>query len=140
MSDQKVRKSEEQWKSELSPEAYRVLRLKGTEPPFSGRYWNHKEEGFYSCAGCGQVLFAADTKFDSGCGWPSFWDAVDPDCIEYREDHTHGMHRIEVLCARCGGHLGHVFEDGPPPTGQRYCINSASLSFQKPTSDNSKQE
>jgi peptide-methionine (R)-S-oxide reductase len=138
MSDQKVRKSEEQWKSELSPEAYRVLRLKGTEPPFSGRYWNHKEEGFYSCAGCGQVLFAADAKFDSGCGWPSFWDAVDPDRIEYREDRTHGMHRIEVLCARCGGHLGHVFEDGPRPTGQRYCINSASLSFLEPTSDNSK--
>ena len=132
MSDQKVRKTEEQWKSELSAEAYRVLRLKGTEYPFSGRYWNHHEEGFYSCAGCGQVLFASEAKFDSGCGWPSFWDAVDPERIECREDHTHGMHRIEVLCARCGGHLGHVFEDGPPPTDQRYCINSASLSFQKP--------
>ena len=124
-------KTEEEWRSELEPEAYRVLRRKGTERPFTGRYWNHKEDGTYSCAGCGQELYGSDAKFESGCGWPSFRDAIDPNRIEFHDDFSHGMKRIEVLCARCGGHLGHVFGDGPPPTGQRYCINSASLSFRK---------
>jgi peptide-methionine (R)-S-oxide reductase len=132
MSDYEIRKTEEEWGRELEPEAYRVLRCKGTERPFTGQYWNHKEDGTYSCAGCGQELFASDTKFDAGCGWPSFWDAIDPSRIKFYEDLSHGMHRVEVLCSRCGGHLGHVFEDGPPPTGQRYCINSASLSFRRP--------
>jgi len=131
MSEGKMGKSDEEWKRELPPEAYRVLRQKGTERAFTGQYWNHSEEGLYSCAGCGQALFASETKFDAGCGWPSFWEALDPERLELRKDFSHGMQRIEVLCSRCGGHLGHVFEDGPPPTGQRYCINSASLTFEK---------
>jgi peptide-methionine (R)-S-oxide reductase len=122
-------KTEAEWKAALTPEQYRVLRQKGTERAFTGRYWNHNEEGAYTCAGCGEVLFESGTKFDAGCGWPSFWDAVDPEKIVRKDDHSFGMHRIEVLCARCGGHLGHLFEDGPAPTGQRYCINSASLGF-----------
>lgn len=127
MSDEKVVKSEEEWKQQLSPGQYRILRQKGTEAPFTGKYWNTKADGTYVCAGCGAELFTSQTKFDSGCGWPSFWDKIDPSCIEYHEDNSYGMHRVEVLCARCGGHLGHVFEDGPEPTGQRYCINSASV-------------
>ncbi len=131
MSDQKVMKSEAEWKQELDPMQFHVLREKGTERPFTGRYWNLKEDGTYVCAGCGQELFQSDTKFDSGCGWPSFYDAMDQGHIQTREDHSHGMHRIEVVCSRCGGHLGHVFPDGPRPTGLRYCINSASLNFVK---------
>jgi peptide-methionine (R)-S-oxide reductase len=131
MSSEKVVKSDAKWQQELTPEQYHILREKGTERPFTGRYWNLKEDGTYVCAGCGQELFSSGTKFDSGCGWPSFYDAMDSGNIETHDDYSHGMHRIEVLCRRCGGHLGHVFEDGPAPTGQRYCINSASLQFHK---------
>ncbi|MGH7848515.1 MAG: peptide-methionine (R)-S-oxide reductase MsrB [Candidatus Binatia bacterium] len=127
----KVVKSDADWKQGLTPMQYHVLRRKGTERPFTAKCVHHKEDGTYVCAGCGQELFHSDTKFDSGSGWPSFWDAVDGDKIELRDDATHGMHRAEVLCRRCGGHLGHVFDDGPQPTGQRYCINSESLDFKK---------
>ncbi|HZP85040.1 MAG TPA: peptide-methionine (R)-S-oxide reductase MsrB [Chthonomonadaceae bacterium] len=130
-SQEKIVKSEQEWKQTLTPEQYHVLREKGTEPPFTGKYWNLKEDGTYVCAACGQELFKSDTKFDSGCGWPSFWDAIDKGKIKTQDDYSFGMHRIEVLCSRCGGHLGHVFEDGPNPTGLRYCINSASLAFHK---------
>jgi peptide-methionine (R)-S-oxide reductase len=127
-----MEKSDQEWRETLTPEQYRILRRAGTEPAFTGEYWNHKDKGIYSCAGCGQDLFTSDTKFDSHCGWPSFWSSVDPERIEMREDTSFGMRRVEVLCSRCGGHLGHIFNDGPPPTGQRYCINSASLSFRGP--------
>ncbi|HSV75023.1 MAG TPA: peptide-methionine (R)-S-oxide reductase MsrB [Chthonomonadales bacterium] len=132
-SAQRVVRTEEEWKRLLTPEQYEVLRRKGTERAFTGQYWSHKEEGIYECAGCGAELFRSDTKFDSGCGWPSFWQSVDRSRIAYADDFSHGMHRIEVTCARCGGHLGHVFDDGPQPTGQRYCINSASLGFRRRT-------
>jgi peptide-methionine (R)-S-oxide reductase len=128
---EKVVKSEEEWRKQLTPEQYRVLRHQGTERPFTGQYWNHHEDGSYTCAGCGEVLFTSNTKFDSGCGWPSFFDSISPEKITKRDDNSHGMHRIEVLCSKCGGHLGHVFEDGPNPTGLRYCINSASLGFKR---------
>ena len=131
MNDEKVIKSEAEWKEALTPEQYRILREKGTERAFTGKYWDHKEDGSYVCAGCGEVLFTSGTKFDSHCGWPSFWDAADPDKVEMKEDNSFGMRRVEVLCRRCGGHLGHIFDDGPAPTGQRYCINSASIAFQK---------
>ncbi len=124
-----VQKTDEEWMEQLTPEEYRVLREKGTERPFTGQYYLHKEKGVYVCAGCGEELFSSDTKFDSGCGWPSFYDAENKSKIDYIEDHSHGMYRIEVVCAKCGGHLGHVFEDGPKPTGQRYCINSVSIKF-----------
>lgn len=126
-----VQKTEEEWRAELTPEQYRVLREKGTERPFTGEYTDTAERGMYLCAGCGEDLFSSETKFHSGCGWPSFFDALDRDKIDYVEDHSHGMYRIEVVCKKCGGHLGHVFEDGPKPTGQRYCINSVSLKFKK---------
>jgi peptide-methionine (R)-S-oxide reductase len=130
MADKRdVEKTDAQWRAELTPEQYRVLRQAGTERAFTGVYWDHKAPGQYTCAGCGAVLFDADTKFDSGCGWPSFYQALDREAIEERLDTSHGMRRIEVLCKRCGGHLGHVFEDGPRPTGLRYCINSVSLGF-----------
>lgn len=123
---------DEEWKRKLSEEEYRVLREKGTERPFTGKYWKHKEKGNYKCAGCGVDLFSSDTKFDSGCGWPSFYAALDKDKIEEKLDLSHGMRRIEVLCKNCGGHLGHVFDDGPrDKTGLRYCINSVSLNFVK---------
>ncbi|WP_306052865.1 peptide-methionine (R)-S-oxide reductase MsrB [Natronococcus wangiae] len=121
-------RSDDEWRDELSEEEYRILREAGTEAPFSGEYVDHKEDGSYACAGCGATLFESGTKFDSGCGWPSFYD-VDDDRVETRLDTSHGMRRTEVLCANCGGHLGHVFEDGPEPTGKRYCINSAALEF-----------
>ncbi len=124
--------TDEEWKEKLSEEEYRVLREKGTERPFTGQYWKHKEKGTYKCAGCGVELFSSDTKFDSGCGWPSFYAALDKDKIEEKLDLSHGMRRIEVLCKNCGGHLGHVFDDGPrDKTGLRYCINSVSLNFVK---------
>ena len=123
----KVEKTEEQWRQELTPEQYEVLRRAGTEPPFTGRYVHSKESGKYRCAGCGADLFSSDTKFESGTGWPSFYEPMDEGGVELREDRSHGMVRTEVVCATCGGHLGHVFDDGPNPTGQRYCINSCAL-------------
>jgi len=119
--------SEADWRDRLSPEQYRILRQKGTEPPFSGTYVDTHDPGVYHCAGCGEPLFDAATKFESGSGWPSFFQPLDPGRIARQEDTSHGMRRTEVLCARCGGHLGHLFPDGPRPTGLRYCINSASL-------------
>ncbi len=113
----------------MTPEQYRVLRRAGTEPAFSNEYWNNHDDGTYSCAGCGTMLFTSDTKYDSGSGWPSFWNAVDNSKIELIEDRSHGMVRVEAKCAVCGGHLGHLFDDGPNPTGKRYCINSLSLQF-----------
>ena len=125
--EQEVRKSEEEWAKELTPEQYEVMRRHGTEPPFTGKYTYSKDSGTYRCAACGAELFSSDTKFDSGTGWPSFWEAVRPEAVELIEDRTHGMVRTEVRCARCGSHLGHVFDDGPGPTGQRWCINSVAL-------------
>ncbi|HEY3783259.1 MAG TPA: peptide-methionine (R)-S-oxide reductase MsrB [Fimbriimonadaceae bacterium] len=127
----KVEKNEQDWKEALTPEQYHVLREKGTERAFTGKYWNLKDDGTYLCAGCGTELFNSETKFDSGCGWPSFYDGLDKDKIVETVDNTFGMQRVEVTCAKCGGHLGHVFPDGPRPTGLRYCINSASLDFKK---------
>ena len=126
MNNSKVIKSDQEWKEALTPEQYHVLRQKGTERAFTGKYWNVKDDGIYVCAGCRQELFTSDTKFDSGCGWPSFYDAK-PGTVEMHEDSSFGMRRVEVTCSRCGGHLGHVFPDGPKPTGQRFCINSASV-------------
>jgi len=131
MGDEKIFKTEEEWRAQLSPEQYIVLREKGTERAFTGHLWDVFEPGTYACAGCGTELFSSETKFDAGCGWPSFWDALDRSRIEEHDDYSYGMHRIEVTCAKCGGHLGHVFPDGPKPTGQRYCINSVSLDFRK---------
>ena len=119
--------SEEEWKRRLTPDQFRVLRQQGTEPPFDNEYWNSKAHGDYDCAGCGQRLFSSSAKFDSGTGWPSFSQPIEKDCIGEERDESHGMVRTEVHCSQCGGHLGHVFPDGPKPTGLRYCINSASL-------------
>ena len=126
----KVLKSDAEWREELSPEQYRILRQAGTERAFTGPFWNSKEKGLYRCAGCGEELFISDTKFDSGCGWPSYFEPAKPDAVTEHRDTTHGMIRTEVRCANCGGHLGHVFPDGPPPTGLRYCINGHAMTFE----------
>lgn len=125
----KVNKTEREWQRELSPEEYRVTRQKGTEAPFTGKYWNTKQEGTYVCRCCGEPLFTSQTKYDSGCGWPSFYQPVNHNVIEEHEDLSHGMSRTEIICHHCGAHLGHVFDDGPQPTGLRYCVNSASLNL-----------
>jgi peptide-methionine (R)-S-oxide reductase len=130
-----IEKSEKEWKLALTPEQYRVLRQAGTEPPFSGKFVHYTEKGTYVCAGCGNELFSSDTKFKSGSGWPSFWEKLSEDSVELRPDNSHGMRRIEVVCKKCGGHLGHVFDDGPKPTGLRYCINSLALGFQSADSE-----
>ena len=128
---EKVIKSESEWKAELTPTQYAVLRQAATERPFTGEYVNTKTPGVYACAACGQPLFSSDTKFDSGSGWPSFWDVVDKGSVELKHDYSHGMDRVEAVCSRCGSHLGHVFDDGPrETTGERYCINSVSLKLQ----------
>ena len=126
-----MNKTDDEWKKELDPQQYRVLRKKGTEPAFSGKLLHNKEKGIYTCGGCGTELFSSDAKYDSGSGWPSFWTALAKDKITEIPDHTLGMERIEIVCKNCGGHLGHLFDDGPNPTGMRYCVNSLSLGFKK---------
>lgn len=130
-TEPKVEKSEAEWRKELTAQQYRVLREKGTEPPFTGKYWNEHADGVYKCAACGNPLFDASTKFESGSGWPSFFQPIEGSRVDVEDDRSLFMRRTEVHCARCGGHLGHLFDDGPQPTGLRYCINSASLELDK---------
>jgi peptide-methionine (R)-S-oxide reductase len=127
----KLVKTDEEWRKQLTPEQYKILRRKGTERAFTGPNWNNKEKGTYKCAGCGQELFSSDHKFDSGTGWPSYWQPIDPKAVATEEDNTLFTKRTEVLCSRCNGHLGHVFDDGPKPTGLRYCINGYAMTFEK---------
>ncbi len=126
-----MKKDDEQWREKLSPEEFQVCREKGTEAPFSGEYWDTTDKGVYNCKCCGEPLFLSDSKFDAGCGWPSFFQPADADVIEEAADHSHGMTRTEIMCKKCGSHLGHVFEDGPQPTGLRYCVNSLSVKLEK---------
>lgn len=129
--DKQMKPNDAELRARLTPEQYHVTQEKGTERAFTGEYWNHKEDGKYHCIVCGELLFDSSTKFDSGCGWPSFYQQVTPEAIDVHSDHSHGMVRDEIVCHKCGAHLGHVFPDGPRPTGLRYCVNSASIKFEK---------